>query len=345
MLQSYLDIISFSDNDRHEKLAYIMLAGFTHQYREFVSYMIQVIVKNFNSVLDYNLNYNGCVPQNKFIQQIPKHDIRSCTNIINFHEYCKIWVLAVLSTNKMNIIYDMYPTAPIKKHKLFIKFAEYLSIMEDYTKRQKYIELFHNHTKKIVYCDAQLYLKECMRNEVYKRMIKNRDRLDQHIRCALYGGNWDIFCKLLQSYLPHIFKNDFVSYHKTITICLLRGNHVTKYQKYLSMINKNRSHTTIPNVYEVYDYNMRVSDIFTNQSANHISLPKLSLGTFEYYLRQFNLEGGLPNSDCHIGIAAIEIYEKYLTGIPKWIKSAKMGGQYDLIKLLQGRGILSPNKN
>jgi hypothetical protein len=55
---------------------------------------------------------------------------------------------------------------------------------------------------------------------------------------------------------------------------------------------------------------MVITDIFTNKSASGIDLPKLSLATFEYYLKKFNLKGDISN--CQAGIASIEIYEKYL---------------------------------
>jgi hypothetical protein len=316
-LQLYLDNVSFSDNNQHEKLAYIILAAFVNKYITFVSEIIKAIVKNSTITLPFD-NISDIV-NNTFIKQLPM----SCADVIDLHEYCRIWIVSALNADRIDIISTMYPDAPIDKDELFQKFAKafYLSSLDIYYNEDAndrfskycimYAEIYWKHSKKMAY-----YGKRSLGYRIGIQ-INHYDMLQDHMRCALYGGNLDIFYWFLENYLPGQHVRD---YHKMITICLLRGNHISKYRTYLHTYYKcnslNKSYITIPmfeNSCKLQDKTITIDDIFTNESAGNINLPRLSLETFEFYLQKFNLKGCLPDSDCHIGIASIAIYEKYLT--------------------------------
>jgi hypothetical protein len=337
-LQSYFKNVSLSDNDRHVKFAHVMLAAFKNQHIEFVLEIINVITqKNMGTTFEFYLNYRECVTMNTFLKKIPT--IKPYIRIINFYEYCKIWVLSALSVSDMDLIHFMYPHAPVRKLELFINFTTYFDFANDnFDKKTKtyyieYMDLFENHYKKMMYQNVpDDFVYGCLYAPQCGKILKNHCDVYPYLRCALYGGHLTTAYRLIKNHFPH---QQPIQMYKLITTCLLRCNHIEAFQNYVTDIGLHQ------HLYKYLNQELKVDDIFTNQYADGINLPKLSLATFDFYLQKFGLEGKIPDSDCHIGIADIAIYEKYLTDQkPKWIGAAIQSNQDDLIKLLREKGFV-----
>jgi hypothetical protein len=280
-LQFYLNDISFSDDNLHEKFAHVMLASFTNQYIAFVSEIIVLIIKNTKGrgiKIPRMKNSIFATKNNMFFKQALRG------NFIDRDEYCVIWLITILSAGRMDLVYLMYPDAPVNEHLLLLQLGETYNFIryDDLPTRKKYSgkydRICSNYLKKMVLNYDQKYIASCIAHPLYAKIIVDlpSDVINQCMRYALYRGNLNMFNYLFKTRFP---QKHFRELHKTVTICLLRCNHISEYLVY--------KRSCADNICQLIDLNMKVDDI-ENFGADDFDLPPLSLETLEFCAQNFH---------------------------------------------------------
>jgi len=170
----------------------------------------------------------------------------------------------------------------------------------------------------IYFNDAEAYLNE----ETIQKMIYHNEldaleyvvkydidyqndtkSMDLYAQTALCAGHWELFIQLFEKKHPN---DPLKKFHKMICTNLLRYNHVDLFTAYFKTIPQTNAY------YQVITKRITMEDIFSHGLVINLNLPLLSLDTWEFLIKEFQMVVPLPLSNCHVGSMATEIYEKYL---------------------------------
>ena len=143
---------------------------------------------------------------------------------------------------------------------------------------------------KMIYFNEPDVLEYCAISSFnFVRLNKKYGEMNRYAYVALCGGHLTLFRTIFYNCHGLISMGDF---DVIICIGLLRYNHVDQYRDYIRTISLiNRS-------------NIIFEDIFSIELSIDIDLPKLSVSTFEFLIKEFDLRVEKTN---------IGPYEKYLT--------------------------------
>ena len=130
-LEAYLTNIKSIDID-NDKISYLMLAAFVSNNFGFVPKIIKYAADKLSvpytkinllaplPVFTSNLEFieNPLFLNNAFFNLILPKDIFPIFELINFYDYFKSWIRTIFVTNRIDILYQMYPFAIGKKYEV-----------------------------------------------------------------------------------------------------------------------------------------------------------------------------------------------------------------------------------
>ena len=205
-------------------------------------------------------------------------------------QYMQIMLMTILNADRLDIFKFLVKIPDChNKAELLIYLTTYGLIAEG------------NFLVKMAYHNEYATLKYLAANNTKYYSLILGFHFESIYRAALLGGHLDLSRDLLSTlnFIPYeiIFHN--------ITACLLRGNHIDKYMEFVKSV--------LPDIRKTYFKKLSFELIF-NANKNNIIMPPVTLATFEFCMKEFKWPAKIPdmNMKCYIGVASIEIYQKYL---------------------------------
>lgn len=284
----------------HTQCAHLMLAACISGNTAFVSELIPLIIKNsysdgWSKYLNGKFLKNTYYLENIFFNYIPIETVDR--DLINFKYYFDQWLVTLLYMKQLNILDQMY-SHRVNRCQIY----DYIALIPIVTlapKKDDMLRIIDNHIKKMIYdYDTDILTYETRWGTVTK--LRTNEKINQFVAYALYGGHLDLFMERFQNQGKNIRR-----YHKLITICLLRCNHIKQYKTYTSTI-------ITDHYYRIIDHHIRFENIFIDlPKIDNVTLPLISLETFEFCVQEFGLEAKIPRNKQWIKMASPEILNKY----------------------------------
>lgn len=292
-------ISAFNDG----QIAGLILAACVHNHFDFISSIVSEIARfrpmTKESQREQQLKnayyeiYFEFIFFNNFFDLIPHEALVELGKMVCLENYLDTWFVMISNGDRIDIIDRMYDLDHLIKYKIF--------------------DRIYNIVSDTGTANVELNIKNAMyTGEVnifdhYRIMCADEipsyinDKMDEFMVYTLYGGHVQLFVDMV-----HYKSANIQNYYKHIIVCLLRCNHIDHYQIFLSTV-------TDP-YFQVINQNIGLNDIFISLPAiDTIVLPRLSLTTFEFCMKNFGIEAKLPNCAKYTTIASDEICQKYLS--------------------------------